>query len=205
MTDKNDTPQEGNEQTEPQTPPTQPPVPGQRQGQDPDKDNGDWKDTEIAKARRQAARYRNERNDVKAQLDAVAPKLAKIDTLETKLAQVADLLAKAEEARKVSELNAARTAAANEYKLPANLAKRLQGDTPEAIMADAAELAKDLPQPPPRGGRFSPGNTGENVSGPKVVDSILENLRGRKTGPSAANDKNVHRAKGGGVVGIDTD
>jgi hypothetical protein len=185
------TPQVG-EQPEDDKPTPQPPAPESK---------SDWKDAEIEKARREAAKRRVENKDLKTQLDAVTPKLAKIDTLEQQVAKLADLLQKAEDARKQTELSAARTSAAAKYGLPPELAKRVQGDTPDAIDADAAELAKAIPQPT-KGPRFT-GNSGENVSGPKQVVSLVERMRGRKQGPSEASDPNIHKAKGGGVVGID--
>src|SRR6185436_2912220 len=151
-------PQEGAPEAE-QKPAAQPPAPESK---------ADWKDAEIEKARREAAKRRVENKELRAELDVIKPQLASIEPLKEQVSKLADLLEKAETARKQTELNTVRTNVAAKYGLPPELAKRIQGDTPEAMEEDAKALAAAIPQS--KGGRLSPGNTNSQVSGKQQVE-----------------------------------
>lgn len=94
----------------------------------------DWVKTELSKVRGEAANYRTQLRDLKAQFkDAKTPE------------EIA--AAQADSDKKIAELERTilRTAVAAKHKLPAELASLLQGDDEAALETHAKTLAKFAP------------------------------------------------------------
>lgn len=160
----------------------------------------DWRDVELEKTRKEAAKRRVENKKLEEQLTALTEKLSAFDTVLNKVSEMEKRLQQAEDQRKQLELQTARATAAQKYGLPAELAKRLTGDTVEALDADAKALADALPKAP-NVGRFSPGNTGDAITGTNLAAAIKEKIGGGRNTPSSPFfDMNMHLEKGGGVA-----
>lgn len=90
-----------------------------------------WAKDELARVRREAARYRTERNDLREQV-----KVAK--TPEEYEAAIAEY----EEKVKAADIKALRADVARRFNLPDALASRLQGDTEDDLVKDAESLSE---------------------------------------------------------------
>ncbi len=112
------------------------------------KDVPDWaKDPvkayeEVLKTRREAAAERVKRQELEKRVSAAPAKD------ESQLTELAKRVEQAEKRAAESERKALITSLAAEYKLPAALAARLQGDSEEALRKDAEALAALVPAAP---------------------------------------------------------
>jgi hypothetical protein len=89
--------------------------------------------------------------------------------------------------------------AAGKHGLPAELASRLQGETPEELEADAAKLAALLPKPaPPAGPRVSPTNPGGALQGESEAERRARIYQSGSGASVFTPEWNVKR--GGGVI-----
>lgn len=109
----------------------------------------DWREKELEKARREAARYRTELRKLEAdQAKAQEAKLAE----EQKWRELAEKREAEREALKAEmereRLNNLRLQIAMEKNLPARLATRLVGTSREEMEADADEILSLMPKPP---------------------------------------------------------
>lgn len=158
----------------------------------------------VGELRRENAKHRTENNQLAAQLAAMQEQLGGITQLQKTLQTLADkqasiekALADAQAAQKTAELKAIRAQVAARYGIPEALAARLQGESPEQIEADAAELAKALPTPT-RGGYLilSPGNGGTTPP-ENLAKKMFERGRGKDM---RFFDPTLHKDKDGGTV-----
>jgi phage terminase Nu1 subunit (DNA packaging protein) len=113
----------------------------------------------LKKANGEAAKYRKTAEQVEA--DRAAKEQAEMTALqkaEAKAKELEDKLTQLERARMQGEVAA-------KVGLPAKLASRLQGSTPEEMEADALEILETIPkQPAPQkqGPGYVPANPGQN-------------------------------------------
>jgi hypothetical protein len=115
--------------------------------------------------------------------------------LAKQITALTERLNKAEQDQKKAEMDTVRAKIAARYGIPEKLAARLQGETPEAIEADAKEIAKDLPRPAGQRGSLGNGADGQPRS---LKDEIIARMSGQGINPF---DPSLHKEKGGGFVG----
>lgn len=153
--------------------------------------------TYVQKLKDEAIGRRKENKELKSQLDQLTAKLSAFDSVLNKVTEMEQLIQQERTARKQAELQSVRTSIAAQFGLPAELAARLQGDTPDAIRADAELLSKALPKPTTLP-RMSPGASGTPDDNRDLVDKIHSQLSGRpKPGSNPFFDPDFHRTKGG--------
>lgn len=159
MDPENENPEAGN-QAEDKGAGTQP-APDDKDGDkgkaNPEDELPQWAKDELSRTRREAARYRTERNGLKEQFkDAKTP-----DEFQAVLAEY-------EEKVQQAELKALRESVARKHKLPDALANRLQGTSEEELTEDAKALAQFAPSSRKSGdaadlkGGLDPNNEPEN-------------------------------------------
>lgn len=108
---------------------------------------------ELEKVRREAARYRTERNELRP----LADKAREADeATKTEIQKLTEAAAKATAEAEASRLELSRLRVATSKGLPPELASRLQGATDEEMAEDADRLLAvvkpaEPPQPPPPG------------------------------------------------------
>lgn len=110
----------------------------------------------LKKANGEAAKYR------KAAELAEAERKAKQEAEMTELDKANKRVAEAEAKAQRLEREAMQREIAAKVGLPAKLANRLQGETPEEMEADALAILEDLPKPPPKTPGIVPTNPGTN-------------------------------------------
>lgn len=123
------------------------------------------------KANDEARQFRQERNALRTELEGVKGQVTTL-TGELKTERDARLAAEAR------AIKAAQTAAALKFGLPASMAERLKGATPEEIEADAEALAKEIPKSAGTGGTGTqPGaSMGNPASAPTITKEQLKNM-----------------------------
>lgn len=90
-----------------------------------------WAKDELSRTRREAARYRTERNNLREQFkDAKSPE------------EYQQAISEYEEKVKAADLKALRADVARKHNLPDALASRLQGETEEDLVKDAESLSE---------------------------------------------------------------
>jgi len=112
----------------------------------------------LKKANGEAAKYR------KAAELAEAERKAKQEAEMTELDKANKRADEAEAKALKLEREAMQREIAAKVGLPAKLANRLQGETPEEMEADALAILEDLPKPPPKTPGIVPTNPGTNGS-----------------------------------------
>jgi hypothetical protein len=150
---------------------------------------------------------RKQREEMK-QLKEAAKRLTELETAEAKrkeaeMTELQKLQAQLEATNKAlhaKELAEARRAAADKVGLPAALANRLQGETPEELEADAQALLDTLPKPQPTepAKPKSPGivNPGANGSTQETYAQQKARIQGSSIDPF---DPETAKRFGGGV------
>lgn len=118
----------------------------------------------LKEANREAAKSRKE-------LDAVQAERTKREEAEmTEAQKLAKQLEDATKKLQHLERMAQVTAIASKHNLPAELATRLQGETPEELEADAEKLSKLIAQPEPPKPK-APGPVNPGVASPGVTEA----------------------------------
>ena len=108
----------------------------------------------LKKANAEAAKYRKAAEQIEAERKAKEEaELSETDKLRKRAAEL-------EAELKAAQIAALKQIAATKHNLPAELASRLQGETPEELDADAESLSKLIPKTPaPHVGPTNPGGT----------------------------------------------
>jgi hypothetical protein len=121
--------------------------------------------------------------------------------LAKQIAALTKRLDEAEAGRVKAELNTTRAQIAAKYNIPAKLAARLQGETPEQIEADAKEIAAALPAAPGKRGALGNGADGKPENRVQKLKSIIS---GQGVKPF---DVDLQREMGGfvGAAGSESD
>ena len=104
----------------------------------------EWAQKERASLRKEAARYRSERNELRDQVEAMQKQLASAKTQEDVDAAIAEWRAKVEQFEAKQQRDSDVQAALDGAQLDAKWGKYLQGNTAEELKACAAELASEL-------------------------------------------------------------
>ncbi|WP_159795663.1 DUF7239 family protein [Puerhibacterium puerhi] len=124
-----------------------------------------WARDELSRTRREAARYRTERNDLRDKLkDAKTPEefQAAVDEYNQKVSEL--------------ELSLTREKVARKFNLPDELAERLKGSTEEELASDA-EILKQFARPA-RGGGSDPKGGLDPTDTPSTedIDDLVEDV-----------------------------
>ena len=131
---------------------------------------------QLADVRREAASRRVANRELSTERDGLTQS---VQTLLQEIKLERDARAQAEAAAQQAANQAARLTQAIQlaakYNLPATLASRLQGDTPDALEADAKALAESLTQA--RQPRITPANAGTAIT-PDNAEAVKKLLRG---------------------------
>ena len=143
------------------------------------------------------------RGEIK-ELTPKAKKAAELEAIEAKrreaeMTEVEKLnkqLTEAQSRLKHAEHVENQRAAAEKVGLPATFAKRIMGETPEEMEADAKEILESLPKPEKRAPAISPTNPSGGVQGKTTAQRLAE-LHGQ--GADVFSIENMQRL-GGGVV-----
>lgn len=143
----------------------------------------------LKEANAEAAKHR------KAAEAAEAERKAKAEAEMTELQKVAKRAEELEAALKGERKARLQQEAAAKVGLPAKLASRLQGETPEELEEDAKAILESLPKPakPQPGPVANPGGNGQQG---ETLEQQLARIHGQSTG---AWDIEVARKRGGGV------
>ena len=129
----------------------------------------EWAQTELTKARQDAAKYRTERNGIRDELAALKEQVAEFDSTKDQLEQ---LLTE----KSLTELTVMRLEAALEAGLDRDMAERLRGETAEELAEDARSLAGKIRTRPvdPTQGK---GSNNIPLNGDPIEEALKNALR----------------------------
>lgn len=104
----------------------------------------EWAQKERTSLRKEAAKYRSERNELREQVEAMQKQLASAKTQEDVDAAIAEWRTKVEQFEAKQQRDSDVQAALDGAQLDAKWGKYLQGNTAEELKACAVELASEL-------------------------------------------------------------
>ena len=147
---------------------------------------------------------REEAKQLKAQLKELealkAEKRAKEDAELTELQRLQKQAAELQAERNRLALDLLRRDVVNETGLPAAFADRIKGDTKDAMLADAQEILKLLPQQPQTQTKTPPNVPATNPNGANLTESEAQ-MRQRLFGKTGSIfDVEEAKRNGGGVI-----
>lgn len=129
---------------------------------------------ELTETRKEAAKYRvTLRSQEQAQTEAQRKAAEESGQFKTLYEQAQAKLAEVEQAQAKAAQDAARAKAARDAGLSEDLADRLVGDTPEALLLDAKALAKRLVPTPPSTGATNPGAKRAGASEDEQIEAMF--------------------------------
>lgn len=150
-------------------------------------------ESELKRARKDAAKYRQQARDAQANAESATSQLSQLATVEEALQAIQKRLDAETQARQTAELQAIKMQVVANVGLPPDLAEFVKGDTQEEILVSAQRLADRLPK-----GSLVVPRVGQGAEAP--TPSRAKEIHARITGTSSdVFNPDIARNLGGGI------